>query len=1393
MERTSTLARFEVSGEILTEDTLALLSVPKCKLSGAEMVEDDFIAAYDLLSEQWQRIRNEVGEYDTEKLRKRWLLEVLSLLDHDPKSLRSHTSFGQRLSIPLTHRAGDVPVWLLGYGQNPDEKPEEGKRRRSPHDLFQEYLDLTSDEWGIIFSGKTIRLLHDYHKSLTRNYVEADLESIFDALDVDAFRVVWRVFHASRFVQDKNGEVPLEKLRDFSREDGVSVGKELRFQVRNAIEVLGNGFLASDSDGTLTKALQSDPAAIGLYYQSLLRIVYRMMFLLYVENRPNWTPAHNPIWIESYSITRLREMSEETSRPRAEGYDLWEGLKISFGLTWDGNDYFGIHPYGGELFDDTKLWMIGNAALPNSCLLSAVRLLTIFERDKQPYRVNFRYLDIEALGSVYEGLLDATAILTDDGKFAFAPGTERKLTGSYYTPKELVAELIQTALVPVIEDRLQGKTGKGELEKALLSIKVVDPACGSGAFLVQALDKLTEKLVEIRLMGEEPSDLDIREARRDVVRNCIHGVDFNPLAVDLCRFVLWLNVAHPRFPLSYLEPLIKCGNSLVGVPLPSQVERRKQELDAEKQRLLDVGDRRAAAKIAYVGWNESIPDEAFEPVFGDDPKVSKGAKRQDQEQRSGQLTMEAALSAESPEALAEFYGELRNASDATIVGIRHAEGLYSDYLASSDYLHHRQLADMWCASFFWRYVSGGMLNLTHQWLRAASQDPAVVPEEIWAEVERLRHSIRFFHWHLEFPDVFSSGGFDCVLGNPPWERPEFHDKDFWSDDPYVSQARNKSDLANRIKEYRDGTDEHRLALVRAYDDARHQSAAENRFVRACARFPLTAMGKFNLYALFAELALNLICDDGRAGIIVQSGIATDDTTKTFFGFLSQNQRLAGMFDFENREKLFPEIDSRMKFCLLSVAGKPIDQAKFAFFLTKTAHLGDALRQFHLRADDIHLLNPNTRTCPIFRTLLDMQVTSGIYQRIPVFVDDGSRRNSWLVSPVRVFNMGVPEVIGKARTAGQLLEGEYQPCASNHFQRLDTEYLPVIESKLVHQYNHRFATYLDCSQADLDNGQPREMDIGSLSDPSVFVKPRYWLPAGSFPASMKGLADRKWFIVYRNFARATDERTMIATIIPLSATDFPLRVLLTQKPPCEQGILLANLNSLVFDYVVRQKVGSTDMSTFILKQLPVLPPGSYDDGHRLFIVPRVLELLYTAWDMKAVADDIWRDSDSALQEAIIKHWEQASLDGAVCAESPPPWIGTVSDGIPAVPFRWTQPRRAERRAELDAYYARLYGLTRKQLRYILDPQGLSSRELEDILDPWEDPTCSGAHLMPEEPATDFPGETFRVLKKNDEAAHDDDYYTRRLVLDAWERLEAEYGRAEPVNYRRVLADREASGG
>ena len=277
----------------------------------------------------------------------------------------------------------------------------------------------------------------------------------------------------------------------------------------------------------------------------------------------------------------------------------------------------------------------------------------------------------------------------------------------------------------------------------------------------------------------------------------------------------------------------------------------------------------------------------------------------------------------------------------------------------------------------------------------------------------------------------------------------------------------------------------------------------------------------------------------------------------------------------------------------------------------------------------------------------------------------------------------------------------------------------------------------------------------------------------------GAWKRNWLLGFRDVTNATNERTAIFSLLPRVGVgnNTPL-VLFEIDQATPAGGLLANFDSLVFDYVTRQKIAGTHMNFFFVHQLPALPPSAYTKEDLLFIVPRVLELIYTAWDIKPFADDVWCESVDTLREAIRRQWEENAKETGGHRWELPDWIEAYPEietdpnkGIPLPPFKWDESRRARLRAELDAYYAKLYGLTRKQLRYILDPADLTERELEDILDPWEevrDPLDPEAYAERVRRST-FPGETFRVLKEKELRLYGE-YRTRRLVLEAWDKLD-----------------------
>jgi hypothetical protein len=407
-----------------------------------------------------------------------------------------------------------------------------------------------------------------------------------------------------------------------------------------------------------------------------------------------------------------------------------------------------------------------------------------------------------------------------------------------------------------------------------------------------------------------------------------------------------------------------------------------------------------------------------------------------------------------------------------------------------------------------------------------------------------------------------------------------------------------------------------------------------------------------------------------------------------------------------------------------------EQAEFMFLLTATSQISEPLRRFILSERDFSLLNPNTRTCPVFRTKTDAELTKNIHARVPVLVSQ--QNNPWDARFARVFDMTNDSRDGYFKDA---------PAKGR---------VPLYEAKLMWQYDHRFSTYEGATEANVNEGNLPQTSPIQKGDPFFTVLPHNWVDTHEVETRC-GNWKHSWFLAFRDTANSASERTAIFSILPRVGVGnkAPLVYIGEQfidKCPC----LLANMNALCFDYCTRQKVGGATLNFFLVKQFPVLPPFAFTHSDMTFVTSRVLELVYTAWDIKPFAEDM---------------------------------------GYDGPPFVWEEDRRAVLRADLDAYYARLYGLTRKQLRYILDPNGLSTRELEDILDPWEDPTCSGPHLLPENLSQDFPGETFRILKQNEERPVEKggygEYRTRRLVLEAWARLEAELGPAKPMNYHDML--------
>ncbi|RAO01574.1 hypothetical protein GAR05_01745 [Micromonospora saelicesensis] len=1173
-------------------------------------------------------------------------------------------------TFAISHRWNHVPVHLAPWNATLDKRPG-GAGTVPPQSLVQECLNRSEAHlWGVLTNGRQLRLLRDSSAMATAAYVEFDLEAIFDGELFSEFVLLYRLLHVSRF-DVADGAAPsscwLEKWRTEAIAAGTRALDQLRKGVQDAITALGTGFLRHPDNGALREDV--DPQAL---HNALLRLVYRLLFLFVAEDRdalhaPDADEQARERYAGYFSSARLRAQARRR-RGTSHG-DLYQALRIVLDALGDenGRPELGLPGLGG-LFDDNDADApLHGLALSNDSLLTAIRHLSLV-RDTGSRRwrsVDYRNLDAEELGSIYESLLELVpkhSAVDRTFELVELAGNTRKTTGSYYTPSSLIDCLLDSALDPVIDDAVkrgeQAATAAGQPDPSdaivseLLSLTVCDPACGSGHFLVAAARRIAKRVAAVRERNPEPTIDAVRHALHEVVAGCIYGVDLNPMAVELAKVSLWMEALEPGKPLSFLDAHVKRGNALVGAT-PALLKR-------------------------------GIPDEAFKPIEGDDKTIAKGLEKQNAKQRAGQGSL-FDLDEGAKVANIVFARDLRRITTApanNLGDVRRQASAYLTWKTSVEYARAVHVADAWCAAFMWKKTAEAPPAVTHGVFRAL-EDPngSAASQATHDEIDRLRGQYRFFHWHLEFPEVFEvpeygsgidrvtgwAGGFDCVLGNPPWEHLELKEQEFFS-----ARASEIAEAAGvKRKKLIDGLRVTSPLLHQAYGAAKRQIDGVRHFAGDSGVFPLCGRGRIKTDPVFAEQGRKLTAPYGRMAMIVPTGIATDATTQFFFKDLVLNGSIAALYDFENRNGLFPAVDSRMKFAILSLVGHALREpaAKFAFFVHDPAELTDANKSFTLTPEEISLLNPNTGTCPIFRSRRDAEITLGIYRRVPVLFREGDPKgNPWSLR----FMQGLFNTTSDShlfRTREELDFGGWT-LVGNVFTKDGAKMLPLYEAKMLDFYNHRAADVVKSETAIKRQNQPSYLNVEDWGDASRLAIPYYWVAESDVDqsASAKGW-DKSWLLGWRDITSATNERTMICSVFPRSAAPDGTLLMLPRQEP--MAGLVACLSSLALDFATRQKVGGTHLKFFTTYQLPVPEPKQLI-RHRVFITARVLELAYTAYDMTGFARDL---------------------------------------GDAGAPFQWSADRRAVLRAELDALFFHIYGMERDDVGYILDAFPIVKRKDE----------------------------------------------------------------------------------
>lgn len=1316
------------------DSTLEGLKSTDYHLSPSERLNEAATRSWNRLIGVWQTYREILNQLPLEAIgttetRERWLLPLFQELGYGRLQTQKSIEIEDK-TYPISHKASEpVAIHLVSFKWDLDKRNPiaKGETKLSPHSLMQEFLNRSVDHlWGILSNGLKLRILRD-NVSLTRAaYVEFDLQAMMDGVAYSDFFLLYLLCHQSR-VEVKTDETGralppetcwLEKWYNASIKDGVRALDELRNNVQSAIESLGAGFLSHPANTDLRDKLRSGTLSLQDYYHQVLLQVYRLLFVFVAEDRDLLIPGDVPDTVKQtyhkyYSTYRIRELARKKRGTRHS--DLWQQLNLLFNGLYDGNTALGLPALGSFLFRSSSTQEMANCEIANSDLLSAVRYLCYTQKNNIFQPINYRNLGPEELGSVYESLLEMhPEINLEAGYFKLnvVSGSERKTTGSYYTPSSLVNCLLDSALEPVIENALKSvstsvipaQAGIQSIkEQTILSLKICDPACGSGHFLISAAHRLAKRLASIRAGEDEPAPSVIQHALRDVIGHCIYGVDLNLMAVELCKISLWMEALEPGKPLTFLDHHIQCGNSLLGCT-PALLKK-------------------------------GIPDAAFTPLTGDDKDYCNKYRKLNREESKGDM-LDIFSGDEKPwEHLGNhspFLINLNKMDDSDIKSLQKKEAAYAELMQSSGYLVSKFIFDSWCAAFVWKKAPSDLLPypITQQLLDKIENNPLSVNSVIRTEIMRLADEYQFFHWHIAFPDVFMAkmpneisdkeitgwtGGFDCILGNPPWERVKLQEKEFFAArDESVAKALNASVRKKMIEDL----PQTNPSLYEQFLSEKRKSEGSSGIIREGGFFPLCGRGDLNTYTVFAELNRNLLSDNGNSGCIVPSGIATDDTTKYFFQDIIDSCSLISLYDFANSNGIFPAVDSNIKFSLLTLRsqrGGIESKAYFVFSALSVEDIQNPNKKFSLLPDDIYKINPNTKNCPVFRSSLDAEINKLIYRRVPVLINenDPEHGNPWGIKFSTMFHMSNDSHLF---TTQQQLEDRGFILEGNRYVNGSTMFLPLYEAKMMHLFDHRFAHAYESDTGMQIRGASEYISNEDHQNPSLLAMPRIWVIDEDVSKALSTIDDcKKWFVGLRGITgNVANVRTTVCSIIPFSGVGNSIPLLFSSENPKSIVCSAVNFSSLVLDYASRQKVGGINMNMFIIKQLPILTPEHYQRnqfpdliGH---IICRAIELYYTSWDVQPLASD-------------------CSYDGP--------------------PFIWDEDRRFEIRCELDALYFHLYLGTLSSWQNQGTPELLS-------------------YLPTPRHAVDYIMETFPIVKRKDEKEYGQ-YRTKLRILEIYDQM------------------------
>ena len=1058
---------------------------------------------------------------------------------------------------------------------------------------------------------------------------------------------------------------------------------------------------------------EASPAEVR---RAALILLYRLLYIHHVEDR-----APGPVLgSDVHGHAPWHQVRAEVGRRMDEGdciaadsHRYWRILSDLCRAIYTGDASIRQPRYQGMLFDPEFAPLLSRVRVGDDVMSSVVYALSYEQTDQGRGSLNYRNIRVQQLGSIYEQLLARGFVGDEVGAGARANPFARKDSGSFYTPDDLVTLVVRETVGPLVDaqrdkfaaevdavadaqspDRRLQRLQQHDPAMGILQLKICDPAMGSGHFLVTLVDYLAERVIEAMAEAESLVEgyrspvaariFEVRQAleasakeqggashsaplndwhivRRMVLRRSIYGADKDPFAVELAKVSLWLHTYMLGAPHVFVDHHLKCGDSLFGTSIRTAMER------GEVHKVLFGREslRRAARVAARTHSMEGVGDASDEEV---------------------RQSAEAFAQASSMTRPLDAFMSLLHAFDWLDPKKKEVADTYQAWLSGA----HGDPIDV--------AVNGLLASSDRYPILTAAQD--------------LATQERFLNWQVAFPDVWSSGesaesvgGFDAMVGNPPWDRIKLQQVEwFAARRPEIAAAPRAADrkrMSNALVDAGDPlAEEFRLASERARMAAR--------VVRESGDYPLLGRGDLNLYQLFVERAMALVKPTGMVGLIIPTGIASDKAKAPFFKALATEGRLKVLFDFKNQREFFPDIHPSFKFCVFVASRRPLDEAaKCAFYLRTVAETNDPDRVFWLSTAEVARVNPNTGTAPSFRTRRDAQLTMAIYECQPVWVDRSSDKpvKAWPLGYSTLFHQTNDSELFRSRSELEEQEGAW-PVGGNDSDSRTGKWVPLYEGKMVQAYDHRAASVA----INLNNLQrparPQPATLDQHRDPHWEPSPRYWVCRDALPDWTA-----PYLLGFKDVTAATNARTMIAAMIPPYGAVNSLPLLSADGSDhlhaTSASLVLANLNSVPFDFVLRQKLHGQTLNLYLIEQLPVVPLEQCEVisfGARAasdIIREAVLELTYTAHDMAAFARDLGYVDES----------------------------GSV---LP--PFRWDEARRLSLRAKLDAAFFLLYGITNKEdVHYIYstftvvqkrEEQAFGSYQSRDLCLAWMDALVEG---------------------------------------------------------------------